>query len=518
MTSLLISPQEAAAELLRRRRARNSLSEFAQAIDIPGRPISLDEHEWLFHPVELKLAAHHFLLMNALEKVFNREVLNLMVFMPPGSAKSTYTSVTYPSYAMGKRPGSRFILGSYASGIAWKQSRRCRQIVGSSKYRGVFGTGLVAGNASVEEWALENGSEYMAGGILAGMTGNRATDLIIDDPVAGREEADSPTIRKKTREAYEDDLSTRLLPGGSTIIVQTRWHQDDLSGCILPKDWAGESGILRGRDGRDWLVVCLPAICDRKDDPLHREIGDPLWPEWFSSEHFAKFQGNQRTWSALFQQRPTPETGDYFKREWFQRYETPPKHLQIYAASDYAVTVDDGDWTEHGIFGVDPEDNIYILDWWYGQTDASEWIESMLDMVKRHKPIIWFGEAGVIRRSIEPFLKKSMQQRRTYQRVDWLASISDKPTRARSFQAIASQGKVFLPMTPWAERLLSQLLRFPAGAEDDGVDVCSLLGRGLDKTRAPKEPSDVKPGPKYGTLDWLLKYSGDEKKRSKYRS
>jgi hypothetical protein len=128
----------------------------------------------------------------------------------------------------------------------------------ASRLRPIFGTGLVHGNQAVEEWAMENGSEYMAGGILAGMTGNRATDLLIDDPVAGPDEADRAQIRKKTREAYEDDLTTRLMSGGATVIVQTRWHQDDLSGGILPVGWKGESGFIRCRDGLDWFVLCIP--------------------------------------------------------------------------------------------------------------------------------------------------------------------------------------------------------------------------------------------------------------------
>ena len=264
---------------MRRQYGRNSLVEFAQAIDVPGKPASDDPDEWLFEPVETKVAAHHVLLMDTLDKVLTGEIRNLMVFMPPGSAKSSYCSVVFPTYAMGKVPGTRVILGSYASSIAWKQSRRSRQIAKSAKFQPIFGTSLVRGNQSVEEWGMENGSEYMAGGILAGMTGNRASILIVDDPVAGREEAESDTIRKKTREAYQDDLMTRLIPGGRQIIVQTRWHEDDLSGAILPEGWNGQSGTMACRDGQEWYVLCLPAICDREDDPLGRAIGDPLWPE-----------------------------------------------------------------------------------------------------------------------------------------------------------------------------------------------------------------------------------------------
>jgi predicted phage terminase large subunit-like protein len=428
---------------------------------------------------------------------------------------------------MGRRPGSRFILASYASDIAWKQSRRARQIATSKRYAPIFDTRMADGQKAVNEWALTNGSEFMAGGILAGMTGNRATDLLIDDPVAGREEADSDTIRKKTREAYEDDLSTRLLPGGATVIVQTRWHEDDLSGGILPRDWAGESGMIRGRDGLDWFVLCLPAVCDRSDDPLGRKIGEPLWPEWFKPGHFDRFKRNPRTWSALFQQKPTPDSGDYFKRDWFRYYETKPKGLRIYAASDFAVTDErdsegEPDWTEHGIIGVDPEGNCFVLDWWRGQTTPDVWIETLLDMSAKWKPLLWFGEGGVIRRAIEPSLKRRMRERKTYQVMRWLPSITDKPTRGRSIQGRYSMGMVYHPAPSlgydWLTSLEAQELAFPAGKNDDGVDVMSLFGRGMDSLQnGEEEEKPKKDEPQPGSMEWLLKRTQQLKEVSKYR-
>lgn len=492
MNNSLPSPQDAAAEVLRRRLAASSLAEFAQAIDVPGKPASGDENEWMFLPIETVVAAHHKLLMDCLDRVQRRELKNLMVFMPPGSAKSTYASVVYPVYAMGKKAGSRVILGSYASAIAWKQSRRARQIARSDKFRPIFNTSLVQGNQSVEEWSLDNGSEYMAGGILAGMTGNRATDLIIDDPISGREDAESIAVRKKTRESYEDDLSTRLMPGGATIIIQTRWHQDDLAGGILPSDWQGESGLIRCRDGQDWFVLCLPAICDRADDPLGRKIGDPLWPEWFKEDHFAKFSGNARTWNALFQQQPAPDTGDYFLREWFDYgWDRLPPNMRIFGTSDYAVTPGGGDFTEHGVWGLDEDSTLYAIDWWHGQTSSDVWIERLADLIVKHNPLCWIGESGVIRRAVEPYMGTRLVHRGAMTRLEWLPSIGDKPARQRGFQAMCSMGKVRFPKrSSWHERVVDQLVRFPGGKFDDATDVCGLAANGI--------PLVGKPKPRYG--------------------
>jgi predicted phage terminase large subunit-like protein len=484
------SPAEAAAELLRRDRAKESLAEFALGIDVPGKPISENEDEWLFEPIETHVALHHRVLLNLLDHIHSRTIQNAMVFMPPGSAKSTYASVVYPAYAMGKRPGSRFILASYASAIAWKQSRRTRQIVRSPKYQPIFDCALRGDNAAVEAWGLDNGSEYMAGGILAGMTGNRATDLIIDDPVAGREEADSEVMQKRTREAYEDDLSTRLMPGGSTLIIQTRWNENDLSGGILPADWSGESGTIRGRDGQNWFVLCVPALADRKDDPLGRRIGDRLWPEWFTADHFEKFKANSRTWNALFQQKPTADEGDFFKTDYFAvRWNIKPPNLRVFGASDYAVTPDGGDYTEHGVFGLDDNNVLYVLDWWSGQTPSDVWIERLCDMIVQHGPQFWVGESGVIRRAVEPYMTTRMSQRRAMTRLEWLPSTGDKEARARGAQAMASMGHIRFPLKcDFADRVIKQLAAFPAGAFDDAVDVISIAARAIPLAGAVRRP------------------------------
>lgn len=506
-----LSREDAAKELLRRRKARNSVAEFAQAIEIPGAPVSDNPDEWLFKPIETCIAKHHEIIMDALDEVVEGRLKRLMLFLPPGSAKSTYASVVFPTYYLGKFPGRKIILASYGSDLAKRMGRKARQIVGSSAYHPIFNCDLRSDTSAANEWALSNGSEYMAGGILAGMTGNRAHGLLIDDPIKGRQDADSEVHRNRTWSAYQDDLLTRLVPGGWQVIIQTRWHEDDLAGRILPKEWSGESGDIVCRDGETWRVICIQALCERADDPVGRQKGEYLWPGWFSEQHFAQFKRTPRTWNALYQQVPASDEGDFFKSECCQWYGQPPKHLRIYGASDYGVTADTGDFTEHGIFGIDPNDDLYVLDWWYGQTTADVWIEEKLDMIKRHKPITWFGEAGPIRRSVEPFLMKRSRERKIYCDFQWLASVTDKPTRARGFQARWAMRKVYLPANvEWAARLLRQLTRFPAGAEDHSVDVCSLIGRGLDDMFAAsvpeqpvKEHKDYYPDADDDDGDWM---------------
>jgi hypothetical protein len=474
----------AAQELLRRQRSRNSLVDFAKAIDVPGRPVSEDPDEWLFSKVETGLAEHHVLILEVIEKVMLGEIPRAMLFLPPGSAKSSYASVVAPTWAMGKFPGTKIILASYGSDLARKHGRRARQIAKSPIFKDIFNTTISAETSAADEWALTNGSEYLACGILSGITGNRAVGVIVDDAVKGRQEADSETVQARTWDVYQEDLRTRLIPGGWELIIQTRWSEQDISGKILPADYDGESGLIRCRDGRDWYIVCIPAQCDRQDDLLGRQVGEYLWPEWFSEEHFAPFKTNVRTWNALFQQRPQPEQGTYFQREWFHRYEPnqTPSFLNIYGASDYAVSEDEGDFTEHGVLGIDHINDIWVMDWWSGQTEADVWIKEQLKLIKNWKPFCWFGEKGQIKKAVAPFFRVMMNEAKAYCRVEWIPSVVNKVIRARSFQGMAASGKIHIPAGAEGDAIIDQLLRFPTGSHDDKVDVLSLFCLAMDQS------------------------------------
>ncbi len=475
--------------------AKRDVKWFSRMVDIPTVPISQDAEEDVFETLAIKeLALHHDVLLSALQDLANDKISNLMVFMPPGSAKSTYVDVVFIPWFLARDSRKNVIMTSYGSDLARKQGRRARQLVKSRSFQNLFpGVALSKESSAADEWSLTNGSEYMAGGILSGVTGNRADLLVVDDPVKGREEAESETIRRKTRDAFIDDLQTRLKPGGKTVIIQTRWHGDDLSGGILPEDWDGESGLVTCRDGQDWFVLCIPAKAVSLDDPLGRSPGEYLWPEWFGPEHWERFELNQRTWSSLFQQRPAPEEGTFFQRPWFKRHEAPsPGH--VYITSDFAVSEGKGDFTEHGVWAYGADETISQVDWWHGQTASDEWIERLIDLIARYKPLCYFGEAGVIEKAVRPMLVRRMRDRKVNCRMEWIPSISDKATRARSFQSRAAMGKVSLLSDERGERVLSQLLTFPAGKHDDAVDVCSLMGMVIDEahpaimTRRPKTP------------------------------
>lgn len=466
------SPRSLLRELLARKEAQTSLARFIEYRDAGIVP-----------------AQHHKLLIEHLEAVERGEIDRLMVCMPPGSAKSTYTSVEFPAWFMGRNPKLSVIAASHTQELAERFGRRVRNIVATSEFERVFGFGVADDSSSAGRWDTQRGGEYFAAGVGGSITGRRADLAVIDDPVKSREDADSERSRQKAWDWYTNDLLTRLKPGARQIVVMTRWHEDDLGGRILERE----------RDRWKVIEIAMEAM---PNDPLGRKVGERLWPEWFTDEMVAVAKLDVRAWNALYQQQPASEDGDYFKREWLENeYDTLPEGLNRYGASDYAVTEGGGDYTEHGVFGVNQAGDIFITDWWYGQTASDEWIDRKCDLILKHEPSCWFGEAGPIRKAVEPFMKRRMLERNAPCRIEWLASISDKPTSSRSFQALCSMGKVYWPKyAPWKSHVQGHLLRFPAGKNDDAVDVCGLFGRGLQFIGKPrKRPNLSSDGP----TDWM---------------
>lgn len=368
--------------------------------------------------------------------------------------------------------------------------RQVRNVVNSEEFACIFpGVELASDSKAANRWNTNKKGAYVAAGVGGGITGKGAHILLIDDPIKDREEAESEVTRQKIWDWYTGVAYTRLMPGGAVILIQTRWHDDDLAGRLLEAEKKGE--------GDHWEVINLPAIAI-ENDPMGRMEGEALWPEWYDLEALNRIKTvlPSRDWNALYQQNPIPDEGDYFQREWFQWYSRKdlPDKLKMYGASDYAVTEEGGDFTEHGVFGVDQNDDLYIVDWWFGQTAPDKWIDALMRLVKQYKPLAWAEESGQIQKSVGPFINKRQQEEGNYFYRKQYASSKDKPTRAQSFRGRAAQKKIFLPKnTDWADRLLHQLIRFPAGKYDDAVDVCSLLSRMLaELVRVPLDKPKVK--------------------------
>ena len=403
--------------------------------------------------------AHHARICDALEAVERGEINRLMITAPPRHTKSELASRRFPAWYLGRNPDKQVIGCSYNGDLATDIGRSVRNIVGEPEFRNVFTTEIAADSHAADRWQTTKGGVYIGAGVRGTVVGRGAHIGIIDDPLKNREEAESERIRESIWNWYTSTFYTRLMPGGAVVVVMTRWHDDDLGGRLLQQP--------------GWTLLEMPAISG----------GEALWPEWYPLPTLREIESTigPRDWSALYMQRPQADEGDYFKREWFRRYDTAPKHLNVYLTFDIAVSDDaSADWSELGVWGIDPEGDIYALDWWRGQSLLDETVDAMIDLIKRWKPLMVVGEKGVIRKAMEPFLLRRMREKGAHCRFEWLTRTADKPAMARGFQARASMGTVHFPMANWADEVLNQLIRFPAGVHDDAVDACAHLGMALD--------------------------------------
>lgn len=462
--------------MLQRRAIRRSLTEYAR---YKG-----------FNP-----ARHHRHIISEIESFLESDDEILLLAAPPGSAKSTYLSQLFPPWYLARYPGNSILAATHSVEFAERWGRRCRNDVAADGR--VLGIELAGDSQAAARWALSTGGEYYGVGAGVGISGFRADLGLGDDFFGSREDAFSETVRRKRWDWYLDDFSSRLRPGAKRILMNTRWHDEDVAGRVMEQLAKGQ---LRGR------IVSLAAEA-KANDPLGREVGQWLWDDQPEYDYPAFLRARKREtspmmWAALYQQDPAPEEGEFFKRDWFQRYkpEEKPQRLSIFGTSDYAVSEGKGDFTVHRVWGIDERGHIWLLAGWRGQTTSDVWIERLLDLVHAHRPFAWFGESGVIQKSVEPYLLRRSQERRVYCRWEWLPSITDKSARARGFQARAAMKMVHVPDGAEGDGFIEELIRFPAGKHDDEVDTASLMGRALDEAHPATKaaPVEKQSRPDYG--------------------
>jgi hypothetical protein len=444
-------------------------------------------------------ARHHRLLLEVLTRLQAQTLIHrgapcrrVMVFMPPGSAKSTYTSILFPPWLLAQDPTRSILACSHSEDLAERFSFRIKSLI-DLHYR-ALGITLDPAQRSTSRWKLDGGpfqGEYLAAGSGSGIAGFRGDFGLIDDPVRGRESVQSEQARQKLWEWWLFDYRPRLKPGAIEVLVMTRWHEDDLAARIL------------AHEPDQWLVIKLPMICEDADDPLGRAIGERLWPQWFTEAQVKEAQKDPGLWLSLFQQRPTHEEGTYWRRDWLRplpaRRLPPRSFLRVYGASDYAVTKGGGDWTVHVVVGIDPDDRPWLLDLWRGQTASDTWVDAWCKLVRFWKPLQWAEEHGQIISGVGPWLDREAHVQKAYvERVRFVSRL-DKGVRAQSMRGyIAHHGLWYDEALPGRAALEAELLAFPAGKHDDIHDAMGLCGQLLDLAVTGHQPKPEKPQPTSG--------------------
>lgn len=505
---------KATRRLLATKKAKDSLIEFVRLMmPSPEDPDSACLSRYI-------VATHHQVLAAALEAVERGELPRLIITLPPRHGKSQIASKAFPAWFMGRDPYRQLIVASYSAEMAEDFGRTVREYMQTPTYQQIFpGCSLRKGGAASDRVETKEGGIGVFVGAGGALTGRGADVLLIDDPVKHREDANSATMRDKLWGWFTDVAMTRLMGGmGRVVIIQTRWHEDDLVGRLTDptnRHYNAENAAM-------WKIIAFPALAE-DDDIMGRKRDEPLWPERITF----KFLDSQRRLSpkgfaALYQGRPAPEDGDFFKKEWMTTYQPNelPRNLRKYCSSDHAVSLaQDRDPTVLIPCGVDEEGTIWILpDVWWRRAETDDVVDAMMELMSQHKPLIWWAERGHISKAIGPFLRKRMQEEAVYCAIDEVVPVKDKQTRAQSIQGRMSMGKVRFPgFSPWWEAARQQMLTFPAGKNDDFVDAIAYIGLGLGRmatATAPRKPINTA---RVGSIEWVKASSIQTKHQSEMK-
>lgn len=510
MTSSLQSrvKERARRELERRRQARAGLLDFTT-----------------YTKPDYSTAWYHARLAAALDRFILGDIRRLMVFMPPQHGKSELVSRRLPSYLLGRIPAARIIACSYTADLASKMNRDCQRIIESDRYRRLFpGVGLSGKNIrTLSGQPLRNSDEfetigadgkltggyYKSAGVGGGITGRSMDYGIIDDPIKGREAADSPTQRENVWEWYTGDFLSRIHGDTRILITATRWHPEDLPGRLL-RQMEDDPAADR------WEVVCFPAICEADGDGIGspRKEGEPLWPERHPlSELETKRAASPYDWYSLYQQQPrnpgdTEWPASYFDGPgfWFDDWPDlnaftlrlmaldPSKGVESKVGDYQALilwgrTADGVEYVEADL-GKRPMTAALAAD---GVTELGEgMVETCLDRAARFRPEGLALEVNGFQQLLKVPFRMVMKKRGLELTIHEVENTVNKLVRIRRLGAPLSEGKMRFRRTSGTRLLVEQLKQFPTADHDDGPDALEMVRRKameLWNNRGPRGPS-----------------------------
>lgn len=418
-----------------------------------------------------------------------KESPRLMVFLPPRFGKSELTSRRYPGWVLGRNPDWNVGIVSYGAELAEELSADARRVVLGDEYGEVFGTTyqpdagstveLDRTSKAVNHWRVAGRrGGVRAVGVGGALTGRGFDVCIIDDPIKGRKEADSELVRDDLWHWWQGTLRTRIEPGGGVLLVQTRWHHDDLAGRLI-----------ESRAGR-WEVVNFPALAE-ENDPVGRAVGEPLDPERYDAAAYAEIREDtdDREWWAQFQGQPSPDKGDIFERDWFHVEPLPPggNHLPCVQYWDTAHGKRNpkrkGDRSVCATWRV--EGNRYrLIHLYVGRPGYHELKPLAIQLAATFNPVAVIIEDHSSGISLIQDLKNETR----LPVLPWNTRNEDKAMRARAVAPTVQAGRAIISLpAQQAELFIREHTIFPHGKYDDIVDTTSMALAHLSIWLGPRQ-------------------------------
>jgi predicted phage terminase large subunit-like protein len=401
---------------------------------------------------QFQIGNHTRLIADKLQKVEQGIIKRLIIEAPPRHGKTYLVSENFPAWYMGKHPDHSIIFSSYSQKIANKSGRKVRNQILNQGFAEIFPEcALSIDSKSKSDFVTTLGGEYKAVGVGGGVTGSGGHLVILDDTLKGRKQADSKVFRDDLKEFYSSSIYTRLYPGAAIIIMQTRWHEDDLIGHVLAE-----------HADENWVRLTLPAINDNNE---------ALWPERYPLERLLKIKAvmSAYDWLSLYQQRPSSKEGNIFKKDRFVFHDQPPEDYDTEIQSwdlSFKEGIDNSFvvgqvWRKRGPMA-------YLCHQFRKQIGFNDTVRAFL-MTQELFPFS-FGKL-VEEKANGPAVIESLKNK--VPGIIPVPATSSKESRAAAVSDIQESGCVSLPnpdKNPWVLEFIERCGSFPKCDFDDEID------------------------------------------------
>lgn len=402
----------------------------------------------------------------------------LILNLPPRAGKSLLSSIEFPSWVLGQEPSWEVVVASYAADLSTGFSVKARDLTTTPEYKDTFPDFAPHPFDNTKaKWATRQGGSYTAVGVGGVLTGKGANILIIDDTVKNRVEAESKAERERVWGWYTSTAYTRLLPGGGVLVLQTRWHEDDLCGRLIRQSQEDPKADR-------WDVLNIPAIAvedevwETSAGTFLRAAGEPLHPQRYSLAELAKIQATlgPYDWASLYMGNPIPAGGAIFKREWIRHYTALPAKLdKVILSLDATFKDTGGSYVTLQIWGK-AGPNLYLIDQVRRKMGFLETVKQARAMQAAYHPHAIYIEDKANGSAIIDTLKAELGG------VIPVLPKGSKTARAHAVTGQWESGNVWLPplTVPWVGGFVAEVLAFPAAPNDDQVDAMTqAISEGL---------------------------------------